>query len=87
MVGVGIEVETADQVDEKTLMMFGNKGMSALSMGEKVRVLVQEKATSRVEVRVYTKRKMATNVFAKGDWSNELFDRIQQEVGTGSIPP
>jgi hypothetical protein len=87
MVHVEIEVKTAEQVNDTTLMIIGDKGVSTFSAGEKVRIVVQETAKDRSEVRIITKRRLATNIFAKGDWSEDLFEQIQQELGDTTPSP
>jgi hypothetical protein len=80
MAGSGIQVEEAPQIDEHTWMIIGKKGMSFASYGELVRAVVREQPDGQVSVRVVTKKKMATTVFAKGDWSQALFDQIALQL-------
>jgi len=61
-------------------MIVAKKGMSAWSWGELVRVVVQELSNDRVAVRVLSKRRMATNVTAKGDYSEAIFSSIEMAV-------
>ena len=44
--------------------------------GELVRVVVAQTPDRAVAVRVYTKRRLATNVTAKGDWSGPIFQQL-----------
>ena len=73
----GLEVENVSQPDSVTWMIVAKKGMSLFSWGELVRVVVQPSPDSAaVVVRVFTKRRLATNITAKGDWSGAIFDEL-----------
>jgi hypothetical protein len=72
----GLDVDTVAQLDSLTWMIIAKKGMSLFSYGELVRVVVQQTPEGAVAVRVFTKRRLATNIAAKGDWSGPIFDRL-----------
>ena len=81
MIGAGIGIEEVKEVDANTWMILGKKGTSAWSWGELVRVVVQEQAAdSTVAVRIITKRRLATNITAKGDWSDSILDQIDLQL-------
>ena len=62
-------------------MIVAKKGTSAWSWGELVRVVVQKSASDRTTVRVLSRRRMATNVTAKGDYSDTIFSNIELALG------
>ena len=75
----GLDVEAVSQPDSLTWMIIAKKGMSFFSWGELVRVVAQQTPDgAAVVVRVFTKRRMATNITAKGDWSGPIFERLDQ---------
>jgi hypothetical protein len=78
--GAGLAIDSHDQINDTTAMIVAKKGMSAWSWGELVRVVVQELSNDRVAVRVLSKRRMATNVTAKGDYSEAIFSSIEMAV-------
>lgn len=76
VLAAGLDVDTVSQQDSLTWMIIGKKGMSFFSYGEVVRVVVQQNPEGAVAVRVFTKRRLATNVTARGDWSKPIFDQL-----------
>jgi hypothetical protein len=76
MAGAGITIEEATQVAPNAWMIMGKKGVSGFSWGELVRVVVEESPPGQCAVRVISKRKVATNITAAGDWSRSLLDQI-----------
>ena len=67
-----------DMVDEyapteATWVVIGSCGQRIGSYGEFVRVTVEELSEGRCVARVYTKVKLATNLFAKRDYSADVF--------------
>jgi len=70
-----ITVQDTATVDSTTWMVLGTKGMSLMSYGEVVRVIVHQTSDGPVAVRVVSKRRMATNVFAR-NWSDSVFERL-----------
>jgi hypothetical protein len=72
----GLKVESSTQVDANTYMLMGKAGTSAFSWGEIVRVVVLRDSPTNTTVRVYTRRKSAVNIAAKGDYSNTIFSNI-----------
>jgi hypothetical protein len=76
----GLALEEVTELDDSTSMLIGRKGQSFASYGEYVRLLVQRTSSSETAVRVLTKKKMATNVFAKGDYSQQIFSLIDSRL-------
>jgi hypothetical protein len=76
VLSAGLDVDTVSTPDSLTWMIIAKKGMSLFSYGELVRVVVAQTPDRAVAVRVYTKRRLATNVTAKGDWSGPIFQQL-----------
>ena len=76
VLSAGLEVDTVSQLDSLTWMIIAKKGMSLFSYGELVRVVVQQTPEGPVAVRVFTKRRLATNITATGDWSGRIFEQL-----------
>ena len=77
VLAAGLDVDGVSQPDSATWMIVAKKGMSFFSWGELVRVVAQETPDrAAVVVRVFTKRRLATNITAKGDWSGTIFDEL-----------
>jgi len=76
VLAAGLNVDTVSTPDSLTWMIIAKKGMSLFSYGELVRVVVAQTPDRAVAVRVYTKRRLATNVTAKGDWSGPIFQQL-----------
>jgi predicted ThiF/HesA family dinucleotide-utilizing enzyme len=70
-----ITVQDTATIDSTTWMVLGTKGLSMMSYGEVVRVIVHQTADGPVAVRVVSKRRMATNVFAR-NWSDSIFAQL-----------
>ncbi len=84
MVGSGIEVKEVNDVGDNTWMILGNKGGGIASYGELVRMVLSGSENGPTTVRVITKKRMATNVFAEGDWSRSIYDQMDLKLGAGS---
>jgi hypothetical protein len=80
VLSAGLEVDTISHPDSLTWMIIAKKGMSLWSYGELVRVVVQQTPEGAVAVRVVTKRRLATNITARGDWSGRIFERLDQAL-------
>src|SRR2546430_6027325 len=78
VLAAGLNVDTVSPPDSLTWMIIAKKGMSLFSYGELVRVVVAQTPDRAVAVRVYTKRRLATNVTAKGDWSGPIFQQLDR---------
>ena len=84
MVGSGIEVKEVNDLGDNTWMILGNKGGGLASYGELVRMVVSGPDDGPTTVHVVTKKRMATNVFAEGDWSRSIYDQMDLKLGAGS---
>lgn len=80
MVESGLVIEESFRTDGGALVIIGKAETSAFSWGELVRVVVQGRTNEQVIVRVLTKRKLATNVTAKGDHSDPIFSGIAAKL-------
>jgi hypothetical protein len=76
-VASGLAIDSFEQPDSITAVIVAKKGTSAFSWGELVRLVVQEVDSTHALVRVYSKRKLATNVTARGDYSTTIFQNVE----------
>jgi hypothetical protein len=76
VLSAGLNVDTVSTPDSLTWMIIAKKGMSLFSYGKLVRVVVAQTPEGAVAVRVFTKRRLATNITAKGDWSGPIFQQL-----------
>lgn len=72
----GLEIEEAYEANEETFVIIGKTGASGFSWGEYARAVVAKNDSGSTTVRVMTKKKMATNVTAEGDYSKEIFSSL-----------
>lgn len=70
---IGFDIADEYAPTESTWAVIGSSGVSLMSYGEFVRVTIEELSEDRCLARVYTKVKVATNVFAKSDYSADVF--------------
>lgn len=80
VVASGLAIDNASEVGNNTFVIVGKKDASVWSWGELVRVTVQGASESETTVRVYTKRRLATNVTARGDWADTVFSNIALQL-------
>jgi hypothetical protein len=80
VVDAGLHLESIDKVDDHTWSLIGKKDASAWSAGELVRVVVQQTAPNETAVRVISKKRMATNVGARGDYSAAILNDIELKL-------
>jgi hypothetical protein len=73
---IGLTVEEVKQIDPATWHVIATSGASAFSWGELVRVSVQRRSAAPVAVWVLTRRRLATNITAKDDYSPDVFQRM-----------
>lgn len=76
MTDAGLEIEEAYEADKQTFVIIGKTGASGFSWGEYARSVVVERGNGNTMVRVLTKKKLATNVTAEGDYSDEIFSSL-----------
>jgi hypothetical protein len=70
-----INIQDTATVDSTTWMVLGTKGLSLMSYGEVVRVIVHQTADGPVAVRVVSKRRLATNILAR-NWTDSIFEKL-----------
>ena len=76
----GLDIDDATEIDNRTFVILAQKGASMSSYGELVRVAVQGVSESETEVKVYTKRRLATSVFTRGNWADTVFANIALQL-------
>jgi hypothetical protein len=76
MTDAGLEIEEAYEADGQTFVIIGKTGASGFTWGEYARSVVVERGNASTTVRVLTKKKLATNVTAEGDYSDEIFSSL-----------
>jgi len=76
IISAGLAVDSFDQLNDATTVIIAKKAISKFSWGELVRVVVVSAGPDKSSVRVLTKRRLATNVTAKGDYSVNIFENM-----------
>lgn len=76
MTDTGLEIEEAYEADDDTFVIIGKTGTSGFSWGEYARSVVVKRESGNTTVRVLTKKKLATNATAEGDYSDEIFSAL-----------
>jgi len=79
-VAAGLHLESVDKVSDKTWTLLAKKDASAWSWGELVRVVVEQSAGDTTNVRIISKKRMATNVGARGDYSQAIFNDMELKL-------
>jgi hypothetical protein len=79
-IAAGLHLESVDKVDEHTWTLLGKKDASVWSAGELVRVVVQQTGPDSTAVRIISKKRMATNVAARGDYSQAIFNDMELKL-------
>ena len=80
VVEAGLQIESVREVDANTFFIIGKKGTSAFSWGELVRVAVMREGENRTRVAVHTQRRVATNVTARGDYSEPILSNLARKL-------
>lgn len=80
IIEAGLQIESASEVDDNTYMIIAKKGTSMVSWGGVVRVTVISVNPEETTVRVVSERRLATNVTAKGDYSNAILSNIELKL-------
>lgn len=78
-----LDLNIAEKNDQEHTIL-ASKGMSALSWGERVRIVCKPLSASETQVTILSKRVVATNVFAT-DWADKLFERLTVTLGDNSL--
>jgi hypothetical protein len=79
-VAAGLHLESVDKVDDHTWSLLGKKDASAWSAGELVRVVIQQTGPDSTAVRIISKKRLATNVAARGDYSQAIFNDMELKL-------
>jgi len=85
VIEVGLQLENVEEIDERTWTIIATKPASTFSYGEIVRVAVIAETAGRTRVLVHTKRRLATNVTAKGDYSAAVFASIASKLEEAAL--
>jgi hypothetical protein len=83
VVETGLQIEKVEKVNDENWMIMGHKPVSGFSWGEYVRVLVTKVDDAQTAVRVLTKKRLGTNVTAKGDYSVSILSNIELKLMGG----
>jgi hypothetical protein len=76
--GLKIVDESVDV--ENTSTIVATKPVSMFSYGEVVRMVIVRDSAEQTIVRVLTRRRVTTNVTARGDWSPPIFSRMESRL-------
>jgi hypothetical protein len=78
----GFQIDDVVHPNDSTWMVIGKRGASFFSYGELVRAVVQPAAGGQTVVRIVTRRRLATDITAKGDYSHAILSSIAAIVLT-----
>lgn len=78
----GLNIESANEVQPGVWMIMAKAPTSWWSAGEIVRVVVDRSSTTpgEVMVRVYSRKRISTNIGAKGDYATTLLSNIDLKL-------
>jgi len=79
LLGAALEIQSLRQLDPATWEFVAKRTHSGWTWGELVRVIAQSSG-ARTTVYVVTKRRMAMNLTARGDWSEQIFAQIAADL-------
>jgi len=77
---MGLKVRDTYRIDDSASAIIAYQEMNAVSCGVLVRVVVQSLSESETAVRIITRRKIATNIFAENDFSQPFFWNLQGKL-------
>jgi hypothetical protein len=75
-----IRIESAREAEPGNWIIIGTTGPNFVSYGEIVRVSVARQEERKTRVIVYTRRRMATHVFAEDDYSGIIFSGMTRRL-------
>lgn len=78
----GLTIKETSTEDNQTVL-FAERGITAMSWGELVRVIVQRTPTGTTAVRVLTMKRLRINLTAKADFSKVIFAGILTRLTPG----
>ena len=73
----GFDVREVAEVQDSVWSIMAVKGMSLMSYGELARITLAAEGPERTVARFITKKRLATNVAAKGDWSASIYEQME----------
>lgn len=73
----GFDVKESAEVRDGVWTIMAVKGVSLMSYGELVRVTLFTEDSDKTVARLITKKRLATNVAAKGDWSAAIYEDME----------
>lgn len=79
-----LRLVSSEQVDPRSWVIIAEESMSLMSYGTLVRVSIAQMSINETTVNVLTKRRLATNITAKGDYSSEILGYIPAELQKGA---
>jgi hypothetical protein len=82
MTEAGLVIEDVSQPEEGSWLIMSKSKAGIGSYGEIVRVIVFGEDPGHSTVRVYTKRRIAFNITAKGDYSKQILANIGFKLTT-----
>ena len=74
---VGLAIDSDEDLDDSTAMIVAKRGFHGWSWGELVRIVVKRSANDRTTVSVFSRRRLVTNILAKGDYSDMIFSNME----------
>ena len=80
IIASGFAIDATSEVGNETFVIVAKKDASGWSWGELVRVTIQGVSKDETIVRAYTKRRLATNITARGDWADTVLANIALEL-------
>ena len=78
----GFQIDDVSHPSDSTWVIIGKRGAGFFSYGELVRAVVQPTERGQIAVRVVTKRRVATDITANGDYSHAILSNIASIVLT-----
>ena len=77
VMSVGLAIDSDKDLDDSTTMIVAKRGFHGWSWGELVRIVVKRSANDRTTVSVFSRRRLVTNILAKGDYSDMIFSNME----------
>jgi hypothetical protein len=71
------DIRFEESISPNTKMIIAKKSMNLASNGSFIRILIIRKSDNETIVRIVTKRIKPLDIFAKDDYSKEIFNNIQ----------
>ena len=83
----GFQIDDVSHPSDSTWVVIGKRGAGFFSYGELVRAVIQPAGKGQTAVRVLTKRRVATDITAKGDYSHAILSNVASIVQTQTFQP